>query len=117
MPKSLSLRFNGNRDEVVEYARSFGIGRAMDKFGVKDYLAMTRFLKEAGGEDIVDNPMPNLNAETTIDQFLFKVTRAIARLETDNKRLREENEYLKVVLNEKREDILRKMKLIAEQIE
>ena len=116
MPKSLGLRFNGNTDEVVDYARTHSVWKAMDKFGVKDYLAMTRFLKEHGGEDIINNPPMHYDSETVIDQFLFKVTRSIARLETDNRRLREENEYLKLRLGEKQEDALTKMKLITESI-
>ena len=116
MPKSLSLRFDGNADEVVDYARTHTIWKAMDKFGVKDYFAMIKFLKERGAEDIIDNPPMRYDAETVIDQFLFKVTRSIARLEADNHRLREENDFLKLRLGETQEDALTKMELITKSI-
>jgi len=117
MPKSLSLRFNGNTDEVVDYARRFGMGRAMLKFQVKDYLAMTRFLKEAGGEDVLDNPKLSLDGRITIDHYLFATARIIVRQEEELKRLREELAYVKSTATEEREDTLTKMKLITESIE
>jgi len=48
---SLKARFNGKSPEVVQYARDFGYGEAMEHYDVKDVVAMVNFLEEnAPGE-------------------------------------------------------------------
>lgn len=44
MGKSLAARFNGQTEEVIDYAQQFGIFRAMEHYQVKDYGAMANFL-------------------------------------------------------------------------
>lgn len=49
--QSLKTRFNGNIQEVVKYAKQFGIFPAMQQYQVKDYSAMCRFLEEQAPDE------------------------------------------------------------------
>lgn len=51
MSKSLKQRFNGSSQDVLDYARRFGIWKAMEEYDVKDYVSMLSFLQSmAPGE-------------------------------------------------------------------
>lgn len=51
MPQSLKSRFNGKSLEVVDYARRFGVNATMQKYDVKDYIAMHNFLKHQAPDE------------------------------------------------------------------
>lgn len=50
MPVSLKSRLDGNKQEVLEHARIWGIYSAMDKYQVKDYVSFKRFLEDETGD-------------------------------------------------------------------
>lgn len=94
--KSLKARFDGNCQAVVEYAGKFGIHKAMDKFGVRDYLAMRRFLYGETGEENfgIRSQLSGLSGSggrNILDQFLEKfadyVVRKQAQLKTKDERI------------------------------
>lgn len=51
MSQSLKNRFNGTSQEVVKYARNFGVLEAMEHYQVKDYVSMRNFLAEMAPEE------------------------------------------------------------------
>ena len=95
--KSLRVRLDPIREEVLDYTKRHGRSPAMDKFGVRDYVCFANWL-----EEVTDDPffgfeaacrnngnMPLLDA--LLERFLFKV----AKLEAEVKRLKLENEMLR----------------------
>ena len=86
MPQSLRARFNGNSQEVIDYARRFGVWKCMDKYGIKDYIAWRRFAEEVGGDpDLGTVPTvpadPKNLAEALVEQFAVKIIAIQARAE------------------------------------
>lgn len=105
MAQSLKARFNGNRDEVLEYTANFGRWKAMTKFNIRDYLAFTRFLMEmTGDENFGVKPKLNLNGNQSLgDQLIEAIISKVARMEAQNQGLRQRIELLEWELNLKRE--------------
>jgi len=96
MPKSLSIRFNGNGQEVVEYCRQFGRFRAMDKYGVKDYIAFSKFIeRETGKAEFGLVPSVSGRIPKDGDEFVENLLRAIHRMKSENEKLTQEIEFLK----------------------
>ena len=69
MGQSLKNRFNGSSQEVVDYARKFDIWAAMEKYGVKDYVAMRTFLKEMAPEEDFHTPQIEISPFGSVDAF------------------------------------------------
>lgn len=105
MAQPLRLRFNSNRDEVLEYTANFGRWKAMTKFNIKDYLAFTRFLREmTGNENFGFKPKLNLNGNQSLgDQLIEAMLRKVADLETKVAERNKRIEFLEWQLNIKRE--------------
>ena len=104
MPQSLRKRFNGNSDEVIEYTRLWGRFKAMGKYGVRDYLAFSRFVEEKTGDanfgfrPVLAGSSDRSWAEDLLDAFLQKVSKMETEkrgLEAEVKQLRLEIEYYK----------------------
>ena len=104
MPRSLKSKFNGNTQEVIDYARTWGIHKAMDNFQVKDYLAFKRFLEgETGDKNTGISPLLGDRgnrswAEDLLDAVLSKISKMETEkeyLKTELKRLNLELEYFK----------------------
>jgi len=102
MPKSLKSRFNGNLQEVIDYAQTWGTFKAMDKYQVKDYLAFKEFLEgETGNQNfglspLLDKEMGRSWAEDLLDAFVNKIGKMEAekqRLEIELHRLNLKVEY------------------------
>jgi predicted ATP-grasp superfamily ATP-dependent carboligase len=51
MAQALRNRFNGNKQEVLEYVGRYGISEAMNKYGVSGYLAMRKWVTEETGDE------------------------------------------------------------------
>ena len=92
MPKSLEARFDGNAQEVVSYAQTWGIFQAMEKYQVRDYLAFKGFLEEKtdnknfGLSPLLGAEMGRSWAEDLLDAFIGKISKMEAerqRLETE----------------------------------
>ena len=104
MPLSLKARFNGNKEEVIEYTRLWGRGKAMDKYGVKDYLAFSKFVEgetsntNFGVSHTLGGAGNNTWAEDLLDAFVNKVSKMEARkqqLESELHQTQLELEYYK----------------------
>ncbi len=92
MSQSLSKRFNGNAKEVIEYTRTFGWMKAMEKYDVHCTIAWEKFLeKQTGNKNFGLYPLVNsqvscLTAETLVDAMVNKVR----QMETQEIQLRNE---------------------------
>lgn len=105
MAQSLRQRFNGNSGEVLDYARRFGICKAMEEYGVKDYLSMQTFLASMAPGETFNAGSENYDAfadPQAFDRLVEATQRYIAKLETkcsqyvaENERLKAENESYK----------------------
>ena len=86
--KALKDRFNGNSGEVVNYARRFGVFPAMRKYGVKDYIAMLKYLKgQAPGEDFQASQVDvdSFGGPDAFDKLLERMLAKFSRMEASNK--------------------------------
>jgi hypothetical protein len=92
MVQSLKAKFNGNKGEVIEYTRVWGRHKAMDKFGVRDYIAFSRFLEEETKDASFGlRPLLNDSANSfSMSNFLDTVTTTISSLKAERDRLRGE---------------------------
>ena len=104
MPTSLKSRFNGNTPEVIDYARTWGISKAMDRYQVRDYIAFKNFLEEETGDKnwglvpLLGKNGSGTWAEELLDAFTTKINKMEAekqRLETELHSLKVELEYFK----------------------
>ena len=104
--KSLKKRFKeqGRAKEVLDYTKRWGIHKAMDEFGVRDYIAMKKYLKEAtGNENFGVSPRFNGGGKTDIfevvraklEDYVAKVNQRNTTLTAELERLRGENEVLR----------------------
>ena len=95
--QSLRNRFNGNSQEVVDYARTMGIWKAMEKYQVKDYIAFTNFLEEQTVNNdfaICATTSNDSWAEKLLDAFIKK----LSKMEAENQSLKEELHRLNLEL-------------------
>ena len=92
MPQSLNSRFDGNAQEVISYAQTWGIFQAMEKYQVRDYLAFKRFLEEKTGNEnfglspLLGGEVGRSWAEDLLDAFIGKISKMEAEkqhLETE----------------------------------
>ena len=104
--KSLKLRFQeeGKTKEVIDYAKTYGVFSACDKFET-GYIPMQKFLEgETGNENFGINPAINtsnsmVTATNLLDAFLNKVNQLQAensKLKQELSELRKEVQYRKV---------------------
>ena len=90
MAQSLRKRFEGKEGEVIEYAKTFGLYKAADRFDT-GLLSMRDFLEtQTGNPDFGVNPTfnaeaGNLTAAKLVDAFTDK----ICKLQAENQNLRE----------------------------
>lgn len=85
--QSLKAKFNGNGQEVVKYAREFGISAAMEEYQVKDYIAMLHFLeKQAPGEafHVAKVEVNDFVGPDTLDRLLEKMLAKYSAMESVN---------------------------------
>lgn len=103
--KSLRVRLDPIKEEVVAYTKKFGRTAAMHNFGVRDYKCFSEWLTEVTGDaNFGLNPQISLNSRQSLgDQLVAAFLRKVADLETENERLREENRFLKWQLDPGRE--------------
>jgi len=104
MPTSLKRKFNGNKEEVIEYTRLWGRFKAMDKYEVKDYLAFSKFVEgetsntNFGVSHTLGGSGGNTWAEDLLDAFVNKVSKMEVqkqRLESELHQTKLELEYYK----------------------
>jgi len=101
---SLEKRFNGNSQEVLNYTKTWGMWKAMYKYGVRDSIAMRRWLTKKTGDE-------NYGTHTTLstsngahngswaDQLLEAFLHKVSAMETKNERLEQEIELLRTKLD------------------
>ena len=90
--QSLKSKFNGNKGEVIEYTRVWGRFKAMEKFGVRDYIAFSKFIQEET-EDEIFGLHPLLHeADNTLDlkHLLLTITDTISTLRKERDEAREQ---------------------------
>lgn len=100
MPASLKSRFNGNKEEVIEYTRLWGKGKAMDKYGVKDYLAFSKFIEgEIGDSNFGVSPMlSGAGNKTWAEDLLNAFVHKINQMEAQKQQLEKELHQAKLEL-------------------
>lgn len=101
--QSLRKRLNGNKEEVLRNTELYGWGYAMDKYGVKDYLAFGKFIEaETGNPNFGRNPTfsPNVGKDLG-EQILDAMLSYILKSETEVKLLRGRIEHLEWQLKRK----------------
>ncbi len=87
-----SKRFNGNKQEVLEYAKRFGIHKTMDRFGARDYVCFSKWLTE-NAVDIsnTDFGRASLDGEPAVfRQFFNTLADWIEAERTEKRNLKEE---------------------------
>lgn len=95
--KTLKVRLAPQQDEVLKFTARYGRTRAMEKFGVHDYVCFHKWLLEVtGGESFGLRPAIGWNGyqtlgEQLVDAFLQKV----AKLQTENAELKDAVNILK----------------------
>ena len=114
--KSVKERLTGQEKEVLKVAETYGRFQAMTKYGIKDYIAFSRWIEEeTGDKNFGDNPKIRYTAGQSLgmqlmDAFLSK----ISHYEAQVKELREENEYLRLqLIKENEHDELRAIALLS----
>ena len=98
MSQSLKARFNGNSQEVVKYAKTFGVSQAMRYYEVKDYLAMHRFLEEQAPDEhfnYTEVETSNFSQPDAFDKLLESMLHKYSGLEAKIATLDSENAELK----------------------
>ena len=95
--KSLHKRLDYQEEAVLSVCRKFGRFRAMREFGVSDYPAFAKWLKEVTGDENYGlNPQIRLDSSQTLgDQLVDAFLRKVAQLQAQNEELREQIAYLK----------------------
>ena len=103
--KSLEERFNGNKEEVITYARNFGVLPAMEQFEVKSLDAMLRYLHKVSPEEtfrMAKVETSDFSRPDAFDGLLKAVLRKydeqntkIATLVTENAELKKQVDYYK----------------------
>jgi hypothetical protein len=99
--QSLRKKLNGNSEEEVQYARTFGIGKFMEKYSIRDYVAAKNWLLEhTDGQFIPYAPAASVEgnsgfAEKLLDAFIKK----LSKMEAEIERLMQEIQRLQVELD------------------
>jgi ferritin-like metal-binding protein YciE len=102
MGQSLKARFNGNSQEVAEYARTWGTSKAMEHYEIKDYVAFRSFIKEVTGDELLStSPLLTQTGGRTwaedlldaIENKLLENNTEIQNLQAELKRVNQRLEY------------------------
>lgn len=88
--QSYAKRFDGNREEVLRDVKRYGVFRAMEKYGIKDYKAFSKFVREQTGEpNFGINPtigaLGGAGNNTLLEQFVQAFKNCVARMEADSR--------------------------------
>jgi hypothetical protein len=98
--KSLKLRFGDSKGEVIEYAKTFGVFQACDKYEC-GYIPMQKFLESETGDAncginaTLGSADHDITAEKLLDSFINKLN----QLQAKNTQLESELEKLRYELN------------------
>lgn len=90
MPVSIKQRLEkeGLLDEVVNYARTFGDGKTMDRYGINDWLSWQKFKAEVG---IKTNGTVSIigssDSNTRLDELVCSLTNRFHKLLSEIDRL------------------------------
>ena len=96
MPQSLKSRFNGNKEEVLAYTKTYGRGPAMRKYDIRTYTSFKDWLEEeTGDENYGINSIIHPDGQPLGDQVLNAFLQYVAKSKAEFKALREENESLR----------------------
>jgi len=100
--QSLRSRLNGNK-EVLRDTELYGWGYAMDKYGVRDYLAFAKYIEaETGNPNFGRNPTFSTNAGKDLgEQILDAMLSYTLKSETKVKQLKSRIEHLEWQLKRK----------------
>ena len=103
--ETLHTRLDYQKEEVIRVVKTFGPFRAMNKFGVATYDCFERWYREVtGGETFPISPKIRLGCDQTLgDQLVDAFLHKVARLQTENEKLRERIEFLEWQLSIKGE--------------
>jgi predicted nucleic acid-binding OB-fold protein len=117
--QSLKSRFNGNSGEVIKYAKQFGVLETMDKYEVKDYVAMLNYLKEQEPDEKFQATQVNVDSYAgpdAFDKLLEAILRKYSKMESANKVLVDENATLKTQLDYYRSNHWKKVQPLVQDV-
>lgn len=95
--QSYEKRFNGNKEEVLQYVKRYGVFEAMEKYGIKDYKAFSDFVKEQTGKLGLSPTIGALGGagnNTVFHQFVEAFAGYVARREIEVETLNQRIELL-----------------------
>lgn len=96
MPQSLKSRFNGNKEEVLAYTKTYGRGPAMRKYDIRTYTSFKDWLEEeTGDENYGINPTIRPDGQPLGDQVLNAFLKYVSESKIGLEALKAENELLR----------------------
>ena len=101
MGKSIEVRLNGNIKEFLDDVKYYGTWYAMEKWGIKDYVACRKFIeKKTGDSDYGINPKFELSPGRDIGaQILQAIKDEIIRSRAREEELDKKIAYLEYQLH------------------
>lgn len=92
MAQSYERRFNGQKPEIVSFARLHGILPTLERYAKGgDLFSFSRFVNEAAGEKLPLLTKASVSTlEELADELVVAILRKLVNLEADNERLRME---------------------------
>jgi hypothetical protein len=107
MAVALRIRLADKKDEILRFTKMYGRYEAMEKWDVADTIAFDRLLKEwTNDENFGYHPQIAINTNKTVgDQLLEAIYRKISRLEAENKQLKEQLEYHRAKIDDRKREV------------
>jgi len=94
MAQSLKNKFNGNRQEVLDYVQKYGRFKAMLEYGVNDYGCFSSWVVDATKDQNFGlNPTLSSNRVPSIDDVIQAFIRKVVQLERENAELKEQMKF------------------------
>lgn len=104
MAQSLKNKFNGNRQEVLDYVQKHGRFKAMLEFKVNDYGCFSSWVVDATKDQNFGlNPTLNQNHLPSIDDVVLAFMRKVEQLQREKAELREKLKFYEADDSEKQE--------------
>ena len=109
----LRTRLAEQKEEILDYTRTYGRFKAMDKYQVKDYGCFSRWLEEVthDPEFAFDCTIRRYGHMSVLDELLERFLHKVAKLEAEIKVKNERIKLLEWQLDQRR--VIHEQKLLA----